>query len=94
MRNKNGFSLVETVVLLTVMVLVGALGYMAYNNFVANTDGKATSTSDMSTSPNPSVSPVVVKSTSDLDKISKELDSMSLEDSDSSSQYDTAANSF
>ncbi|USN96169.1 MAG: hypothetical protein H6797_03765 [Candidatus Nomurabacteria bacterium] len=93
MHNKNGFSIIEAVVLMAVVVIVGTLGYMAYNNFVANKDSGAASTTDTA-SKSISTSPVVIKSNSDLNSIANELDSMSLEDSSSSSQFDTAASSF
>lgn len=93
MHNKNGFSIIEAVVLLAVVVIIGTLGYMAYNNFVANKDSGTASTTD-TTSKSISTSPVVIKSNSDLNSIANELDSMSLEDSSSSSQFDTAASSF
>lgn len=91
MRNKNGFTIVEVVIFIAVLAIIGALGYTAYNNLVANHDSTAT---DASASPAPTATPVVVKSSSDLEKISSELDAMSLEDSDSNSQLDTAASSF
>ena len=92
MRNKNGFTIVEVVVLIAVLAIIGALGYMAYNNLVNSQDSNKTA--DASTAQTPTATPVVVKSSSDLEKISKELDAMSLEDSDSSSQFDTTASSF
>lgn len=93
MRNKQGFTIVEVVVLIAVLVILGALGYMAYNNIVANKSSTA-STSDTSNSQSSSVKPVVVESPSDLDTISKELDSLSIDDGNSSSQLDKATNSF
>lgn len=90
MRNKNGFTIVEIVILIAVLAIIGALGYMAYNNLIA---GNSTNSKDAASS-NQTVAPVVVKSSSDLEKVTKELDAMSLEDSDSTSQLDTAASSF
>lgn len=87
MSNKQGFSVVEVVVVLAVLVILGALGYTAYTNLVVNN-------ADTSSTATPTPSPVVIKTTDDLDKISEELDSISLEDTESSEKFEEAASSF
>lgn len=94
MRNNRGFSVVEVVVLLAVLVIIGALGYVAYNNLILNNDSQSASSDESALTADSLTSPVVIKSSSDLDKIAEELDSLSLEDSDSNTQYDKAVSSF
>lgn len=85
MHNKLGFSAVEVVIALAVIVILGALGYTAYNNLVVYSNTETAT---------PTASPVVIKSADDLDKVAKELESISLEDTESSEKFEEAASSF
>lgn len=68
---ERGFSLVEGVLIIVVVGLIGGVGYMAYSNFLAP---KSTETAD--------VKPVKVESKKDLETVDKTLDTVSLDDVD------------
>lgn len=68
---ERGFSLVEGVLIIVVVGLIGGVGYMAYSNFLAP---KADKTAD--------AQPVKVESKKDLETVDKTLDTVSLDDVD------------
>lgn len=87
--SQRGFSIVEGVFVVIIVVIIGAVGYLAYNNFVA----PKASTTNTASDPSASSPPVTVTSTKDLDTVSSTLDNLQLDDSDSGS-LDSASNSF
>lgn len=86
MKKQLGFSVVEGVLVVVTLAIVGAVGFLAYNNFGAPKD----SGSAQSTKTN---NDVKVESKEDLSKVDKSLDDVLLEDSDST-QIDSAAETF
>lgn len=68
---ERGFSLVEGVLVVVVVGLIGGVGYMAYTNFLTP---KADKTAD--------AQPVKVESKKDLETVDKTLDTVSLDDVD------------
>ena len=97
----RGFTIIEAIVILVALAIIGGLGYMAYTHFIAKPQTNANTTSNMSAStstpaPSPSnasESPIQIKSDSDLNTISNQLDGLNLDD-DESSQYTNDSNSF
>ena len=83
MKKSNGFGAMEIIMALAVVVIVGAVGYVAWSKFVAKND-TSTSLSDQSgstkTSDQQDATPIT--SAKDLDSAVKTLDSTSLDDSD------------
>lgn len=88
MRKNAGFTFVEVVAVMAILVIVGGVGYMAYNNFVKPKDQ---TTAQAQTT---DIKPVVVKSKADLDAADKQLDALPVDDNSETSQLDSAANSF
>ena len=88
---KAGFSVFEIIIIIVVLAIVGAVGYLAYTNFFAkNNDSSAT------VSPSPQASTgtdTAVKDSSDLDKVDKQLDDLTVDDTDSS-QLDSSTSNF
>ena len=84
MTQQRGFSLIEGLLIVAVLVIVGVVGYLGYSNFIAP---KSDSTKAADTQP------VKVESTSDLKKADTALDDVALDDSDSS-QLDNITDDF
>lgn len=84
MKNSKGFSVIEGLLVIVVLAIVGALGYLGYINFIAPTPSSTTDISE---------GPVKVKSSQDLDKVSKELETLPVNDSELE-ELDSAVNSF
>lgn len=85
MKRIQGFSAVEAVIVVVVLAIVGALGYVAWNNFVATDD---TQTSETSTPTEQE--PTKIESKSDLDDALNTVDSTSVEDEDATAAQDQA----
>jgi len=89
-RNQFGFSAVEAIIIVVVVAIIGAAGYMMFKR---NTAKDATPTATTSSVSEP-VAPEV-KSTSDLTAAQKALDDADVNAaSTDSSQLDTQLNSF
>jgi prepilin-type N-terminal cleavage/methylation domain-containing protein len=84
MARRNGFSAVEVVLVLVVVLIIGAVGYLAYNNLVLKPTDTVSTTSG----------PVKIETASDLDGADTALDNVSVDDDSDSSQLDSAADSF
>jgi Tfp pilus assembly major pilin PilA len=84
MKKRDGFTVVEVVMVVVGVVIIVGVGWLAYSNVLAP---KA---SDLNTS---DATPVEVENKSDLDKVNTTLDQLSLDDSDSN-DLDKAVNSF
>lgn len=84
MKNRKGFAIVEFVLVVAVLAVLGTVGYLAYNNFVAP---KPTEEAALSTQP------VKINNAKDLDAVNSELDKLPVDDSDLD-QLDNAINSF
>ncbi|HCR55556.1 TPA: hypothetical protein DIV49_01155 [Candidatus Saccharibacteria bacterium] len=74
---QRGFSVIEVAIVLVVLGLVGALGYVAWNKFV-DTDTGTTETSEERTAEK-----ITVKNADDLNSVEKTLDATDVEDSES-----------
>lgn len=86
MIRKDGFSIIEILLIIVVLFIVGGVGYMAYNNLGQKTASNVTQNQ-------PTASPVVVKYKKDLDTVDKQLDDLQLDDSETN-QLDSSADSF
>jgi hypothetical protein len=91
MKHQNGFALIEGILIVVVLAIVGFVGYQAYSHLIAQNSPKATSVA--SGTPSPSAAPVTIQKKADLANAATALDSVSLDDSDSS-QLDSISNSF
>lgn len=85
MKKIQGFSAVEVVIVVVVLAIVGALGYVAYNNFVANDDTATTETTTSSEQ-----EPAKIESKDDLDQALNTVDSTSVDDEDAAAAQDQA----
>ena len=89
---KSGFTIVEVVVIVATVAVIAGVGYMAYTNIFATKD----TSSSVKTSPSPKASQApntAVKTSADLDKVDKELDELSIDDSDAG-QFDSSTSEF
>ena len=83
----RGFTIVEAVIVVVFAAIVSTLGFVAYNQFVK----PKVATTQTSTAP---ATVTTVKSASDLDKVSSDLQAIDLTDSTDTSLLDTQASSF
>ena len=89
---KSGFTIVEVIVIVVTVIVIAGVGYMAYTNIFAKKD----SSTSVKSSPSPQASQTAdatVDNTSDLDKVDKQLDELSIDDSDTS-QLDSSTSGF
>lgn len=86
---KTGFSIVELLIVIVVVGIIGAVGYVGYNTFTSRRDAQTAATSQQAT---PST-PVTIQSNADLDAVDKQLDALSVDDSDSA-QLDASTSGF
>lgn len=84
---KDGFALIEAVLIVVVLIIVGAVSYLAYTNL---SKPKTTATQPTSTA----TQTVTVSNAKDLDTVDKQLDAMSLDDENASKELDSSTNSF
>lgn len=91
MNKRQGFTIVEIVIIIAVIAIVAAIGYMAYTNLGAKTDTEPAANTSSSSSE--TSKPVTVESTSDLDKVSSDLDALPIDDSDSA-EFESKTNNF
>lgn len=83
MKRQKGFSVIEGLLIVVVLAIIGAVGYLAYSNLWAS---KGSDT-------NSSVAAVKVESQKDLDKVDSALDQLTVDDSELG-QLDSALNNF
>jgi len=77
----RGFSIIEVVIILVVIVMIAGLGYAFFarkDQPLANND--STSTSQTDTIPEPTKEVTAIASSDDLDTITKELDQLDMDD--------------
>jgi prepilin-type N-terminal cleavage/methylation domain-containing protein len=86
MTARNGFTIVEVLLVIVVIGIIGAVGYIGYANFIAP---KTTTDTVSSTAQDP----VKIENKTDLDNANSQLDNMQIDDSDNS-QLDSAVDSF
>lgn len=91
-RNTHGFTIIEGLLIVVAIGIIGGVGYMAYTNLMPHHDNSS-ATATVSPAASPATTPVVVKNSSDLDTVDKQLDALPLDDSDSS-QLDSSTNTF
>lgn len=84
MKYRQGFTIIEGLLIIVVVAILGTVGYLAYTNLVAP---KSTSDASVSTKP------VSVKNAKDLESVNKELEKLPVDDSELD-QLDGAVNSF
>jgi Tfp pilus assembly protein PilE len=94
-RQQTGFTIIEAVLILAVVVVLSGVGYLAYNNFVAHktTDDTTANTTSHTDASGKSMAMPSISSTSDLDTAAKSLDDTSF-DNDGLSQIDNDAGNF
>lgn len=88
MKKINGFSIVEILIVISVIILIGAVGWLAYTNMSAPKSADETSEQTSADAPH-----VTVENEPDLDKADTALDDMNLEDSDTT-EFDSTLASF
>lgn len=87
----DGFSVLEAILVVIGIIILGAVGIVAYNNFVAKpADDGAKTSQDASTTQGETPA---INTAADLDEASKSLDDTSF-DSDGADQLDADAASF
>lgn len=92
-RNHQGFSLIEVVIVVIVVGLIAALGYVAWNKF-ANQDAQTeTSTSQSATAEDVPAAPQI-ETTDDLDEASTTLDQIDVNGSGDDAQLEREVESF
>ncbi|MFZ2544568.1 MAG: hypothetical protein WAW80_01185 [Candidatus Saccharimonadales bacterium] len=80
---KTGFTIVEVVIVIVTLFVIGAVGYLAYTNIFTKNDTISSTT--VTTSPQVSKAPdTTVTAPSDLDKVTGQLDDLSIDDNDAS----------
>lgn len=91
-RTQYGFTAFEGVIIVLVVAVLAAAGYMVYSR-MNNTASKTSSTSDQATSTTPTAP--AVNNTSDLDTASKTLDDTNVDATVSdTAQLDSELNQF
>lgn len=88
----RGFSPVEIIIVITIVAVIGGLGYVAYKNISSN-QLKSDSSAETTQSAPTEETPVKVESTKDLDTVTTQLDDIAIDDSDSAS-FDQAVEGF
>lgn len=76
MRSYKGFSIVELLVIVGVLVLIGGLGFVAWKSFNKSTNENGTPVSNSQTAE-------VITTEEDLNEAAKQLDQLDIEDEDS-----------
>lgn len=87
MKTSKGFSIIEAVLILVVVVAIAAVGYLAYTNFLADDN---TSQDEGSATV---VMPEKIESIDDIDEVNTKLSEIELQDSDNE-EFDKAVESF
>lgn len=87
MKQRTGFSVVEIVVVLGVLVLAGGLGFVAWKSFTKSTAETAANGTAVSTK----ASVEVITTKADLEAAEKALDELDFED-ESSTEAESEAN--
>ena len=85
-NNRSGFSLVEALVIVGVLVLAGGLGFIAWKSFTKQAETAATGSSVTTTT-----SAEVITTKADLEAAEKALDELDFAD-ESSSEAESQAN--
>jgi cytoskeletal protein RodZ len=88
MKRREGFSVVEVILIFVVVVIVGAVGWLAYANIISPKSSTETSQDSAS-----SKDTVTVDDEQGLDIVEESLDTLSLDDTESS-ELDSAIGSF
>ena len=76
MRSYKGFSIVELVVIIGVLVLISGLGFVAWKSFNKSASDNGTPVSNSQTAE-------VITTEEDLNEAAKQLDQLNIEDDDS-----------
>lgn len=91
-NNQSGFSVVELVIVLAVVVVLGFVGYSVYKSQNNKTDDTTTTSQSATASDVPSAP--TINSTSDLDEAAIMLDQTDTSSSSDSAQLDSELQSF
>lgn len=94
-RNKAGFSVVEILIVVVVLVIIGGLGYVLYNRLhqAPDTTTATTKTQDSAAASGIQTAPEI-KSVDDLTKAEQVLDQSDVSSSSDASQFDTQTSGF
>jgi Tfp pilus assembly protein PilE len=87
MKSLRGFTIVEALIIVVVVALLTALGFVAYNQFIK----PKADTSQTTAAP---TTVTTVESTSDLDKASSDLDAIDLTDASDTTTIDSQTSGF
>ncbi len=85
MKRIQGFSVVEILIAVAVVAIVGALAYVAWNNFAGNDEPAVSETATSDTQ-----EPAKIESESDLDDALNTIDSTSVDDDDATEAQNEA----
>ena len=92
-RKQLGFSLVEGLIVIAVIALVAAVGYVAWNQFNNNNDQVITTSEQKAVAEDVPAAPEI-NETGDLDEANAALDSVEVGGSDDSATLEREAESF
>lgn len=93
-KNQLGFSAVEIVLVLAIVGLFGFVGYKVYSQQQTKTADNSSQNVEQSATANDVPSAPQIKTTDDLTKAEKTLDSTSVDGSNDSSQLDNELSAF
>lgn len=93
LKKQNGFSLVEIGIVVVVIVVIAALGYVAWNKF-ANQDAQTETSTSQSTTAEDVPSAPQIQETNDLDEADATLDEINVNGSDDDAQFEREVESF
>lgn len=87
---EKGFGIVEVVLVIAVLVILGGVGWVAYNNFMAP---KSNDSSKTDTASHDEMDMPKIESSADLEKASTSLDDASFED-DGTKEFESQTAQF
>ena len=88
--NNRGFTIVEVAIVATLILAIGGIGYVAYQNISKSQDKPEATTAQAVVEKDAEVK---VESTKDLDTVTTQLDEVPVDDTDTAS-FDEAVDGF
>lgn len=93
MNKRNGFSIIEGIIIVVIVAIIVSLGLVFYNNYIAKKD-TATTQQESQTADADQTEPTQISSSSDLDTAATQLDQLDIEDTDDVSTLDSETEAF
>ena len=90
--HQHGFSIVEALLIVIVIALAGTLGWVAYSKFVAKTNNNATIVQIEKNGVADLAKPVEITTNDDIEKVSQDIDAVSIDDDSTLSEAEDAIN--